>query len=108
MSSFLKKAFGWLGGSDRQAAPDADGDSGRTEDYKECRIAPTPMREGGQWRVAGTISRHIDGELYERSFIRADLFPSQDQAEDFSIRKARQIIDQSGPRLFSGERKGTV
>lgn len=114
MSSFLKKAFGWLGAGDDGDDPATKssravaGKAGRTESYKECTIAPTPMREGNQWRVAGLITKEIDGEVFERSFVRADLFPSADQAEDFTLRKARQIIDQSGPRLFSGERKGTA
>ena len=107
MSSFIKKAFGWIGGG---------GESGGTlaaapaepETYKDCLIVPKPIHEGSQWRLAGSISREIGGERFERTFIRADLFGSEEEARSFAIRKAQQIIDQNGASLFSGAKTGTA
>lgn len=114
MSGFLQKAFGWLGGrSGGDASPgEADGGKARSrkgEPYRDCVITPTPMHEGSQWRVAGTISRERDdGTTMTRTFIRADLFSSETDAADFALRKAQQIIDQN-PALFAdGAATGTA
>lgn len=101
MSSFLKKIFGGKGG-DEATAP-----SHQSETYKDCTITPTPMREGSQWRISGAITKTVDGETRERTFIRADLFGSQDECASFTIRKAQQIIDQN-PALFAGGKTGTA
>jgi len=107
MSSFIKKAFGWIGGgsesSDASAAAPAE-----PETYKDCLIVAKPIREGSQWRLAGSISREIEGERFERTFIRADLFGSEAEARSFTIRKAQQIIDQNGASLFRGGKSGTA
>lgn len=111
MSGFLQKAFGWLGGRGGAEASVSGAESrgGKTETYRDCLIAPTPMREGAQWRVAGTISRERDdGTVMTRTFIRADLFSSETDAADFALRKAQQIIDQN-PALFAdGALTGTA
>ena len=91
--SFLKKLFG-MGGSESAAAP------GQTETYKDFTIVPHPQKEGGQYRLAGTISKSIDGETRTHSLIRADLFVNKDEAEQVTIRKAKQVIDEQGDRLF--------
>ncbi|PYB71420.1 MULTISPECIES: HlyU family transcriptional regulator [Rhizobium] len=70
------------------------------EAYKDCLIHAAPIAEGSQYRLAGRIEREIDGKLLERSFIRADVFSSRDDAMEGTFRKARQIIDQNGPSLF--------
>lgn len=101
MSSFFKK---WLGGGSQEQAPKVH----EPEAYKDCTITPTPMKEGAQWRLAGSIVKVVDGETYERTFIRADLFASEEEAKNFTIRKAQQIIDQNGDSLFRGEPKGTA
>jgi hypothetical protein len=46
------------------------------------------------------ISKEVDGVLKEHRFIRADRFPTQDEAADFALMKGRQIIDQQGDRIF--------
>jgi hypothetical protein len=38
--------------------------------------------------------------LREHRFVRADTHGSADQAREFAIVKARQIIDEQGDRLF--------
>lgn len=69
--------------------------------YKDCVIHAEPIREGGQFRLAGRIVQTVDGRVLERTFIRADVFTSQDDALDCTFRKAQQIIDQNGPALFA-------
>ena len=101
MSSFFKKIFGGKGGEEAAAS------THQSESYKDCTITPTPMREGSQWRISGTITKIVDGETVERTFIRADLFGSEDECASFTIRKAQQIIDQN-PALFSGGKTGTA
>lgn len=105
MSSFFKKTFGWLGGGEQPA----DTPSGKhdPETYKGCTITPSPKKEGSQWRLSGTISKEVDGEMRERSFVRADLFGSETEAARFAVDKAKLIIDQN-PALFSGDKTGTA
>lgn len=98
MKSFFSRLFGL--GDDKDVATEAAFSAGRTEDYKGYEIVARPQSEGGQWRVAGTIVATIDGDVIERSFIRADLCTAEDEAIEVSLRKAQQIIDQN-PRLFA-------
>jgi len=101
--SLLSRLFG-LGGEDKPK--ESAGAAPVT--HKDCTIVARPQNEGGQWRVAGTISKVVDGELVERSFIRADLCMSEDEAIEVTQRKARQIIDQN-PHLFDNpEDRGPV
>lgn len=106
MSSFFKKAFGWIGGSGEGAAV-APAQSAEPETYRDCTIVAKPLREGSQWRLAGAIFKEVGGERFERTFIRADLFASEEEARSFTVRKAQQIIDQN-PALFSGDKTGTA
>jgi len=69
--------------------------------YGDCQIFATPQREGNQFRLAGRIEKQVNGETLVRSFIRADVFTSVDDAAETTFRKAQQIIDQNGPSLFS-------
>jgi len=91
--SWLKKIFG---GNASSAAS-----AGTAQAYKGFSIVPMPIKEGGQWRLAGTISKEIGGAMKEQKFIRADLFSSKDEAEQFAVTKAQLIIDQSGDSIFS-------
>jgi hypothetical protein len=91
--SWLKKIFG---GGEGDAAS-----AGTALDYKGFSIIATPIKEGGQWRLAGTITKDIGGAMKEHKFIRADLFSSKDEAEQFAVTKAQLIIDQSGDSIFS-------
>lgn len=69
-------------------------------DYKGYRIAPTPRPENGQYRVAGIIEM-VAEPVQQHQFVRADLIPSLTEAEQISLLKAKTMIDQLGPRLFS-------
>ncbi|TPW26372.1 HlyU family transcriptional regulator [Pararhizobium mangrovi] len=98
MISFLKKMFGGSEGGEPEAK--SGGEAAGSENYRDCTIVATPMRADSQWRLAGRITKQIDGETVERAFIRADLFASKDEAASFSLSKGRQIIDQN-PALFA-------
>ena len=93
--SFLKKLFGIGGG----VQADADV-SGPSEEHAGYTITATPYEANGRWQLCGVISREVDGVVKEHKFIRADNFGSRSEAEDMVLFKGRQIIDQSGGRLF--------
>lgn len=97
MAGFLKKLFGGGSGSDGGGGSKAE----PAEVYGECMIQAAPQSAGGSWRVAGMITKEVDGEVLERPFVRADTFTGQDEAKSFSLVKAKQIIDQNGKSLFS-------
>lgn len=90
--SFLKSLFG--GGTASKAV------AARTEEYKGFVIAPAPYLEGGQYQLAGSITKTIDGAAKEHKFVRADRFSSAEDAVDFTLVKAKQIIDQQGDKMF--------
>ena len=99
MASFLSKLFGLSKASGTETAAS----SGKTETYGDCLIRATPMREGSQFRLAGSVEKEIEGGVRVRTFIRADVFTSEQDVIDATLRKARQIIDQHGPSLFSDD-----
>jgi hypothetical protein len=90
------------GGGKAAEAPAA---SVKPVEHGGCIIHPAPIREGSQFRLAGRIEKDIDGETLVRSFVRADVFTSMDDAIEYTVRKAQQIIDQNGPSLFSDGEK---
>lgn len=92
--SFWKKLFG--GGSSPMEEPAAE-----PVDHKGFTIVAAPFTEGGQFQTCGIISKEINGELKEHKFIRADRFASREDAIDVTLRKARQIIDEQGERIFN-------
>lgn len=92
--SILKKLFGgWSKPAEPEAAP--------AEAYKGYTLRPAPYREGGQFQMCGVIAKEIDGVVKEHRFVRADRFPSQEEAAQFTLVKARQIVDLNGDRIFS-------
>jgi hypothetical protein len=93
--SFLKRLFGGGG------AGSGAGSKALTEDYKGYRITATPVAEGTTFRVCATIEREIEGETRTHKLIRADTVQGQDEAEAACFRKAKQVIDEQGERIFS-------
>lgn len=91
--SILSWLFG--GKSSGEEAPQA------SVEHEGYTITPTPIPEGGQFRLCGVISKNIDGELREHRLVRADILPSIDVANEFTIRKAKQAINEQGDRIFS-------
>jgi len=95
--SFWKKLFG--GGSGGSGAGESAGPA-RTAQHNGYTIEARPYAEGGQFQVAGTISKRIGEATKEHRFIRADRFPTREEAADFALMKGRQIVDQQGDRVF--------
>lgn len=69
-------------------------------DYEGFHIVTMPANEGGQFRVCATISKEIDGEMKEHKLVRADMCSTKEEASDIALRKAQQIIDEQGERIF--------
>ena len=92
--SFLKKLFG--GGGGESAASKA-----ATEDYEGYRITATPIAEGNTFRVAATIEKGEGDEVKTHKLIRADTVQGKEAAEAACFRKAKQVIDEQGDRIFS-------
>lgn len=68
--------------------------------YEGYLIRPAPRKEGAQWLTAGTITKQFGDTVKEHHFIRSDIYPSRDLAVEFTVTKARQIIDLEGDRIF--------
>jgi hypothetical protein len=69
-------------------------------EYNGYLIRPTPYARGGGYQTCGVIAKEVAGELKEHRFIRAETHPSREAATEFSLAKARQLIDEQGDRLF--------
>ncbi len=69
-------------------------------EYKGFSIVPTPRKTQGGWTTEGTISKPAGDDTRSEHFIRADVLMSEDEAVDYSVAKARKIIDEQGERLF--------
>ncbi|OCA62550.1 transcriptional regulator [Aeromonas piscicola] len=69
-------------------------------EYAGYLIYPEPIVEGGQYRLAGRITKEMDGMLQTHIFIRSDLFANPADAERFMVQKAHTFIDQMGDRMF--------
>lgn len=93
--SFWKKLFG---GGDGAAKEEPAGDP---VEYKGFTIRPAPFMEEGQYQTCGFITKVIDGETKEHRLVRADRFASKEDAVEVTLRKARQVIDEQGERIFS-------
>ena len=91
--SFFKKLFG---GGGTPAAPKAV----KSAEHKGFTIEAKPYKEGGQFQLAGVISKEIDGVRKEHKYVRADRFTSIDEAAEIALVKGRQIIDEQGENIF--------
>ncbi len=69
-------------------------------EYAGYLIYPEPMAEGGQYRLAGRITKEVEGVVLTHRFIRSDLFVNPADAERFMVQKAHTFIDQMGERMF--------
>lgn len=90
--SFLKNLFG--GGKEKAVA------ASKQIEHKGFTVKATPFSEGGQFQTCGVVSKEIDGVVKEHRFIRADRFAGREEAEEFSLRKGCQLVDEQGERLF--------
>jgi hypothetical protein len=69
-------------------------------EYKGFSIVPAPRKVSGGWTTEGTISKTTGSETRSEHFIRADMLMSEDEAVDYSVTKAKKIIDELGERIF--------
>ena len=69
-------------------------------EYKGYLIYQEAMPEGGQYRIAGRITKELDGEVKTHRFIRSDVLSSQTDANEFMLKKAQMFIDQMGDTIF--------
>jgi hypothetical protein len=90
----LKALFSRLFGGGSEAAVE------EAIEYNGYRIRPAPFRRGGQYQTCGVIEKEVRGETKEHRFIRAESHTSREAAVEFSLAKARQLIDEQGERLF--------
>ncbi|WP_417742231.1 HlyU family transcriptional regulator [Salipiger sp.] len=91
--SLLSRLFGGGGGS--KPEPKAE-----TTEYHGFRITPEPMPADGQYRIAALIEAEVEGETKTHHLVRADVIRDLDEAKKASLRKAKQMIDEQGARLF--------
>jgi hypothetical protein len=97
--SFWKRLFGG-GGGDARGGGDSGGAPVSSAEHKGFTIEARPYKEGGQFQVAGVIVKGEGEARKQHKFIRADRFPSIEEAADFALMKGRQIVDQQGDRIF--------
>jgi hypothetical protein len=91
--SFFKRLFGRSGGASGSFAPE-------TQEFNGHIIHAMPVKDGAQWRLAGTITKETDGVVKEHKFVRADVFSSRDEAVNFTFKKGELIISQLGKTMF--------
>ena len=91
--SFLGALFGRRGSAATAKVSDP-------VEYKGFVIRAAPFKSYGNYQTAGTIEREFDGVRKEHRFIRADTYGSYEDAVNFTLSKARQIIDLQGVKLF--------
>jgi hypothetical protein len=76
-----------------------------SEGYNGYQLLARPIKESGQWRVAGSIrapDAGADGEGYD--FVRADTMADHDECVQMCLAKARKLVDEQGSRLFQSGR----
>ncbi|PWI32353.1 transcriptional regulator [Vibrio albus] len=70
-------------------------------EYKGFLIYQEAVKEGGQYRIAGRITKEKDGEIKSHRFIRSDLVTSEQDANELMLNKAKMFIDQMGDSIFN-------
>ncbi len=68
--------------------------------YEGFEIAPAPQKDGDNYRLAGFVSKEIEGQRMEHFLIRADIFSSLEEAEKATLIKAQRLIDEQGEKIF--------
>jgi len=69
-------------------------------EYNGYRIRPTPYKINGQYQTAGIIEKQTPDGVKRHDFVRADTHQNIDDAINFTISKAKQMIDMEGDRIF--------
>ncbi len=89
------------GGGDGGAEDAGRAPLGPAIEYNGYTIQPAPRRERGQWLTAGVISKDFPGGPKSQHFVRAETHAGPEQAGEFAVIKAKQIIDERGDQLFT-------
>jgi len=69
--------------------------------YKDFEIFVEPMKESDGYRIAARIEKGEGDARKSHHLIRADVCRSIDDANETSLAKAKQIIDQVGDGVFN-------
>jgi hypothetical protein len=69
--------------------------------YKGFRIYPEPQQAQGGYRIGGRIEKDVDGAVRRHDFVRADTLQSAEEAERYTLVKAKQLIDEQGDAILS-------
>jgi len=92
-NKFFSRLFGGKSEPGKSKAVD-------TVSYQDFEIRPAPVKEAGGWRISGTIVKEVGGDSREHVFVRADSCADQESAVALTVRKARQLIDEQGEKIF--------
>ncbi|MCF6326490.1 MAG: HlyU family transcriptional regulator [Devosiaceae bacterium] len=95
--SFWKKM---LGIGPRENEESAEPKMLAEDEYKGFEIRAMEMKSGSEYQLCGEIEKTVDGEVRMKQFIRADKLSSAEEVAKFSLKKARQIIDERGDDVF--------
>ncbi len=95
----LGSIFAKLFGSSSSTASTAEA----PVEYKGLYVIAEPIQEGGQYRTAGFIEKRDGDEVQRTRFIRADNHTDRDAAVNHAIMKGKQIIDEQGESVLSGD-----
>ena len=94
LGDIFRRLFGQAeGGATAAVAEDGIEHQGYT-------IVPQPTRQGSQFGTAGLIVKGEGEARREHRFVRADTHASLDEARQFTIQKAKRLIDEQGESLF--------
>lgn len=96
----LGDIFGKLFSGVKEGDSAAD-DAAEAIEYNGFTIIAAPLKEGSQYKTAGSISKDVEGEVKTAQFIRADNHADRQSAITHSEGKARQIIDEQGDGMFA-------
>jgi hypothetical protein len=93
INKFFNRVFGAKDGPSKTNAAES-------VSYQDFEIRPAPVKEAGGWRISGTIVKEVDSTTREHVFIRADSCADLESAIALTVRKARQLIDEQGEKIF--------
>lgn len=97
----LSKIFGGLfGGGPSGEEGSEQKVVGEPVTYEGYKIEAMPRKDGSQWQLYGRISKGEGDSLQVHELIRADYFSGLDEAVSFTVRKAQQVIDEQGDKIF--------
>ena len=99
IGKFLGRLFAGSNGSNGSNGSAAGGVLA-SETYEGFEIEAAPVNEANGWRVAGVISKTVDGEQKTHQFVRADTCADAESAAAMTVRKAKQLIDERGDGIF--------